>query len=268
MAFRMLERVMWVQAGWVLVILSDLDLIAPYAPCMVDDATIRIGGRTATIEDAHTWITSYFDAAENLTSKGPYAYPAYDQMDTGGDKDVLNDGDLLAPTLLNAAPSIVAFYSLRWAKPHLNNVLLTIPRDLTLARSVVDGTLTSILGDLVAVLDDPDRPMHGVRLTTLLKVLHRKRPLLIPFYDQFVRACYVGSTTEYPVPWRKKVDTKTFIVDVATAINADLEAQPARFPAKTWRPRSCREVVDARRPSLAHWQNSSNHDLNLLNLAS
>lgn len=150
-------------------------------------------------------------------------------MDTGGDADVLNDGDLLAPTLLNAPPTVVAFYSLQWAKPRLNEVLPTIPRDLTLAQSVNDGTLDGMLGDLVAVLDDPDRRMRGIRLTTLLKVLHRKRPLLIPLYDQFVRACYVGGTAEYPVPRRKKVDNTTFIVDVATAINTDLEAQPAVF---------------------------------------
>jgi hypothetical protein len=194
---------------------------------MDDDATIRIGGRTATIADARGWIGGYFDAERNATSRSPYAYPAYDRLDTGGDVDVLNDGDLLAPTLLNAAPSIVAFYSLRWAKPRLNEVLPTIPQDLSLARSVVDGALANILGDLVAVLDDPDRPMRGVRLTTLLKVLHRKRPLLIPLYDKFVNACYVGRTAEYPVPRRTKVDRKTLIVDVATAINTDLEAQPA-----------------------------------------
>ena len=195
------------------------------------DATIGIGGLSMTFAAAREWIGLYFDAERNIASMHPYAYPAYDLLDTGGDHSLLNDGDLLAPTLLNAAPSIVAFYSLQWAKTRLNEVLATIPADLTLAEAVLNGTLAGILGDLVAVLDNPERPMHGVRLTTLLKVLHRKRPLLIPLYDQFVKACYVGRTAEYPVPRRAKVDRKTLIIDIAVAINTDLEGQPAVFSA-------------------------------------
>ncbi len=48
--------------------------------------------------------------------------------------------------------------------------------------------------DLVATAQafamlDYDRP-PGVRLTKLAKVLHRKRPRLLPLYDRYVRACY------------------------------------------------------------------------------
>lgn len=191
--------------------------------------TVRIGAAEVTMSDAHQWLGSYFDETGNRTRKDPFAYPAYDRLDTGSGPDVLNDGDLLAPTLLNAAPKIVAFFSLQRTRERLQDALSVIDAGLSLSDAVAAGTTPTLLGNLVSVLDDPAAGMQGVRLTTLTKVLHRKRPAFVPLYDQFVKACYVGRTPEHPVAYRSQVRTDVYFVDVAAAISADLDAQPEAF---------------------------------------
>src|SRR3712207_5998495 len=133
---------------------------------------IRIGGRCCSTTEAEGWITDYF-SPKNRTSPAPYAHPAYDLYDSGSGPFGLNDGDLLAPALLNAAPTMRAFYSLQRVRPDLIKALKQVPLDVTLADAVAGQTMPQLLGNLVAVLDGPERP-GGVRLTTLLKVLHRK----------------------------------------------------------------------------------------------
>ena len=130
--------------------------------------------------------------------------------------------------MLNAAPTIAAFYSLQRAREHLQQRLATIDTSLTLTEAIIDGSVEALLGGLVDVLDAKPR-LHGVRLTTLLKVLHRKRPLFVPLYDRFVRACYVGTGDRYPIPYRRTVRTSTYCVDLAKAINHDLTSQEAAF---------------------------------------
>lgn len=188
---------------------------------------IYVGARTVSQVDAERWIVEYFDEASNRTTNKPYAYPAYDALDTGSSPNELNDGDLLAPTLLNAAPTIAAFYSLQSARGRLQEALGQIDPELTLAEAVANSTVDRLLGNLVAVLDD--RRLYGVRLTTLLKVLHRKRPKFVPLYDRFVKMCYVGSTVSHPVTYRRSVPTATYALDVARAICNDIESQAVEF---------------------------------------
>lgn len=140
----------------------------------------------------------------------------------------MNDGDLFAPALLNAAPTVRAFYSLQRVRPGLIKALAEIPVDLTLADAVAAETMPALLGDLVAVLDGPERP-GGVRLTTLLKVLHRKRPEFIPLYDQLVGACYYGGADPFPVRPTPGWLVSGYAVAVATAINDDLRSQQSVF---------------------------------------
>jgi hypothetical protein len=188
---------------------------------------IRIGGRCASMTDARGWIARYF-SSENQHLGRPYAHPAYDTYDSGSRTSELNDGDLLAPALLNAAPSVRAFYSLQRVRPQLTDALARIPVDLHLADAVAAGTMPSLLGDLVAVLDGPQRPV-GARLTTLLKVLHRKRPQFIPLYDQFVGACYVGAGAAFPVHRVRRRSWRDYAVAVAGAVSHDLSSQPEVF---------------------------------------
>ncbi len=69
-------------------------------------------------------------------SASPYAYPAYDTYDSGSGPFELNDGDLLAPALLNAAPTVRAFYSLQRVRPQLIEAL-TVSEDLCSQRAAL-----------------------------------------------------------------------------------------------------------------------------------
>ncbi|MEU6174630.1 DUF6308 family protein [Streptantibioticus parmotrematis] len=158
----------------------------------MDDSTLTVGGLPPIpLERAASWVKAYFDAERNTVDPKPYAYPAYDRLDTGSGPDRLGDGDLLAPTLLNAAPSIVAFYSLQAIRPRLEEALGAVPVDLSLCDAVDTGRHRRLLSGLFDVLDRPGG-VRGVRLTTLSKVLHRKRPGFVPLYDRMVWRCYVG----------------------------------------------------------------------------
>ena len=188
---------------------------------------IRIGSRSASVTEAERWVAEYF-APENLTRARPYAHPAYDTYDTRSGASELNDGDLLAPALLNAAPTVRAFYSLQRVRPQVTAALARIPVDVTLGDAVAAGTMPALLGDLAAVLDETPRPA-GVRLTTLLKVLHRKRPHFVPLYDQFVGACYVGDGDAFPVHRARTRSWRDYAVAIATAVSEDLSSQQAAF---------------------------------------
>jgi len=161
-------------------------------------------------------------------ARKPYAYPAYDTFDAESGPDELNDGGLLAPGMLNAAPTIAAFYSLQRMRKHLQQRLAAIDTALTLAQAINDGSVDALLGGPVDVLDATPRP-YGVRLTTLLKVLHRKRPLLIPLYDRFVKACYVGTGDDFPIQRRRTIPTPDYCVDLVKAINRDITSQQPAF---------------------------------------
>lgn len=189
---------------------------------------ITVGALEVGEADARRWLTDYFDADVNRTARKPYAYPAYDTFDAGSGPDELNDGDLLVSGMLNAAPTIAAFYSLQRVRKHLQQRLATIDTGLTLAQAVDDGRVDALLGGLVDVLDAEPRP-YGVRLTTLLKTLHRKRPLFVPLYDRFVKACYVGTGDDFPIQRRRTIPTADYCVDLAKAIDRDIRSQAPAF---------------------------------------
>lgn len=183
---------------------------------------LRVGGRTTSLEEAQAWVSAYFDRDRNIASPRPYAYPAYDELDTGSSTDELNDGDLIAPTLLNAAPSVRAFYGLQDLRDELTAALAATPVDVTLHEAVADGTVDRRLESFVGVLDT--RRTWGIRLTTLTKVLHRKRPRLLPLHDRFVHACYVGGTG-YPVATARNRTWAAYYTAIARGIAVDLNDQ-------------------------------------------
>jgi hypothetical protein len=172
---------------------------------------------------AEGWVRNYFDADANRLSRKPYAYPAYDSLATGSHSDELNDGDLLAPTLLNAAPSIAAFYALQSAREQVEAGLRATPASVTLESAVEDSSLERRMQALVGVLDE--RKLRGVKLTTLTKVLHRKRPDFMPLHDKFVKACFVGAQEPFPMRNDKARTWSRYWAAMATAINDDIQTQ-------------------------------------------
>lgn len=64
--------------------------------------------------------------------------------------------------------------------------------------------------------------MLGIRGTTLSKVLHRKRPALIPLHDKFVRNAYIPSRIERS----KGRGWAGYIRLLMVELQADLRANP------------------------------------------
>ncbi|GAB6897059.1 DUF6308 family protein [Kineosporia succinea] len=181
-------------------------------------SALRIGRFSVSVVKAETWVRQY--TAD--TGRPRYAYPAYEDFRSGTRSGPLEDADLLAPVLLNAKPTLEAYYWLQSQLPALNQALERIPEDA----SLTDASLSpDLLEPLFGVLDGNTR--WGVRMTTLSKVLHRKRPGFIPLWDGQVRACYYG--TGAPVPPVQGRGSGAFAVAVATALREDLTAD-----AETW----------------------------------
>lgn len=190
-------------------------------------ADIRVGGTLIPVCMAGDWLSSYTDSARH-TSKSPSAHPAYDHLDTGSAPDELNGGDLLAPTLLNAAPSVSAFCRLQAMSTRLEVALSRCPAD-PLA-SVAEDTIREVVGNLYAVLDEDHKthPAHGVGGTTLSKVLHRKRPTFLCLNDQFVWSCYVENG---PIPRVRSRSWSEYMVELALAMRKDLIQQSEEMKA-------------------------------------
>ncbi|MFJ1551949.1 DUF6308 family protein [Streptomyces sp. NPDC088246] len=196
---------------------------------------VRVGGRRVALATAVGWVAAYFDERGNAAAaavKGgkPYAYPAYDRMETGSGPDRLNDGDLLAPVLLNVAPSVKAVFNLQAIRSGLEAVLAGIPQDLTLQAAVAGGSHGQPLQALGGFLDQGGG-VPGVGGTILMKIMHRKRPLFLPLYDTQVYACYCGTTVDHPIQPVPKRTWAEFFTLLAESMASDLESQPAQWKA-------------------------------------
>ncbi|MEU7305391.1 DUF6308 family protein [Streptomyces sp. NPDC007206] len=197
------------------------------------DSKVRVGGRSAEVEVAARWVRSYFNESANRAAAAakrgkPFAYPLYDRMATGSGPDELNDGDFLAPLLLNAGPTMVAVYSLQAVRPVLEAGLAAIPQDLTLQTAVVCDRHWPLFEGLIGVLDAPAR-VPGIGLTKLTKILHRKRPLFVPLFDRQVKACYYSTHANYPMHPTPGRPVARFFSTLAACMTRDLEEQPEQW---------------------------------------
>jgi len=183
---------------------------------------ITVGMHSLSMDDAAEIITQYTGNVELRRKRRDfYAWPYYDQMDTGSAASELNDGDLLAPVLLNVNPGIHGLASLQECRPALVTLLHEVPENLSL--DDVDATEDVIdqVAKLFSVLDTHDA--FGIGGTTLSKVLHRKRPALIPLHDTFVRQAYVPERIE---PARSR-SWERYVRLLVSEMKADLCASPA-----------------------------------------
>ncbi|MBQ0911014.1 DUF6308 family protein [Streptomyces sp. RM99] len=192
--------------------------------------TVRVGGRSVGLDQATQWIRQYFDAEANqaaaVAARGrPYAFPVYDRMDTGSGPNELNDGDLLAPVLLNVTPKLHAILNLQAVRPDLEAVLAAIPPKLTLQDAVASGAHAEPLHRIGGLLDSP-APLRGVGGTILMKIMHRKRPLFLPLYDTQVYACYCGPGARYPIKKSPQRTWAQFLRLLGDAMARDLDEQP------------------------------------------
>jgi hypothetical protein len=117
-----------------------------------------------------------------------YAWPAYDTLETNGSAGLVT-GDLLAPALLEAHIDSARFGVLVEMLPQLEAVRDLPPCGLA---DATDADITSV-ASLFEVLDSEQYRRRGVRGTIVSKVLHRKRPDLVPLYDSRIDAGYRAS---------------------------------------------------------------------------
>lgn len=144
--------------------------------------TLTVGGASISVDEATDLVGTY---VANKTRT--WAYPAYDAY-PGHPGAELGRADLLAPALLNAGQNpIETYYGFETLLQPLNAGLARLDLTTTLA-AAGDDTIDAI-AQLYGVLDTT-KPKH-ISLTKLSKVLHRKRPGLLPLYDRNIRACYV-----------------------------------------------------------------------------
>lgn len=174
---------------------------------------MQVGGTFCTVVQAQKWARAY------LQSSAGFAYPSYDSYVTNS-ATTLCDGDLLAPTLLNARPTITAYESLVSIRPYLDQVLSSLAD-----RSIFEAT-DADLRDVASLYEPLTRGLPDVQGTTLSKVLHRKRPDLIPLYDQNILWCYRDSPSA-PLDRDPGRSWPNFMFLLCKAIQADLHRPEA-----------------------------------------
>lgn len=175
---------------------------------------VRVGGASRPWSEVEVHVKDY------LSGTGGWAYPAYDTY-PGTPGSEVGEADLLAVCLLNAGQNpIPTYYGLQGLIPAMNNSLAKLPADETFAEASQE-TLSGI-ADLFGILDDT--PTSQVGKTKLMKVLHRKRPELIPLFDENIRRCY-SEIGDPPVPAMKRRSHRDFAIAWLPALQQDLREQ-------------------------------------------
>jgi hypothetical protein len=176
---------------------------------------LRVGGRTIGFDEAKAWAKTYL-----VDRPGVSAYPAYDGY-PGSPGETVERQDLLAVALLNVSNNpLPVYYGLENLMEPLNDRLNHPALTGGLAAAGPD-TLEAIV-DLFGILEQ--RPTKYVRLTTLSKVLHRKRPDLLPLFDDNIGYCY-SQCEGAPVPYERGRSTADYRHAWLTALRDDLAGQ-------------------------------------------
>lgn len=156
---------------------------------------MRLARGTREIFDAETLLEEYIGPRRRGLR---YAYPYYDGLVTNGDPTTLCTGDLLAPSLLGAPVELDRMKTLTSLLPLLQRGLDLLPVHATIMGAGPE--LLKQVADLYDPLDDPSVEDRDVKGSLLAKVLHRKRPALIPLFDSRVRDFYRGESAVPPAP--------------------------------------------------------------------
>ncbi len=163
-----------------------------------------------------------------LDPRNGHAWPAYDTLQTNGSAELV-DGDLLAPALIGADVDRGRFLLLREMLPRLSAVA-DLP---AVGLEDADDDQVAAVAELFAVLDEAPYAGRGpggspVRGTILSKVLHRKRPELVPLYDSRIFESYTAPGALERAAHRSWRD---FMALLCAQMRADLQAEADAFAA-------------------------------------
>jgi hypothetical protein len=178
------------------------------------DAVVLCKG-TMQIEHPDEVLRDYVDV------RNGFAFPSYDRLVTNG-SPMLVDGDLLAPALIGAEVDRGRFSLLREMLPALQGVA-NLPRGPL--EDADDATIVAV-ADLFAVLDQAPYAGKGVRGTIISKVLHRKRPDLVPLYDSRIFESY---TAPGAIPRAAHRTWREFMELLCRQMRDDLRAETEAF---------------------------------------
>lgn len=176
---------------------------------------MTVGGETVSFTEARDWATEYL-----VGRPGTSAYPAYDAY-PGADMESVGPQDLLAVALLNVSNKPLKVYYGLQGQVKLLNERLKHPELKGSLRDATQNTREAI-ADVFDVLEE--KRADNVRLTTLSKVLHRKRPDLLPLFDDKIRHCYT-ECPEAPVPNVRKRSKRDYRLAWLAAVQHDLDRQ-------------------------------------------
>lgn len=133
----------------------------------------------------------------------------------------MDEADLFVVSLLNLGQrENPTYYELKELIPAMSEALTKLPTDETFADASPE-TFDAI-ADLFGILDE--RPTPQVGKTKLMKVLHRRRPELIPLFDENIRCCY-SEIGEPLVPAVKNRSHGDFAVAWLPALQNDVRNQ-------------------------------------------
>ena len=158
---------------------------------------------------------------DHLDTRNSWSFPAYDQLVTNGSATLV-DGDLLAPVLIGTAVDRDRFLLLRELMPRIAGVADLPP----VALQDADDEAVAQVAALFAVLDDAPYAGRGVRGTILSKVLHRKRPDLVPLYDSRIFESYTAPGAIERSLHRSWQDSMTLLL---RQMRADLQQEADTF---------------------------------------
>jgi hypothetical protein len=178
---------------------------------------MRLCGESLPIDDPEGLLADY------LTPSFGYAWPAYDTLVTNGGPSLVS-GDLLAPVLLDAHVDAARFGVLFEMLPELEGIGSLPACSLADARDDDIAAVAALFG----VLDSEKYRRRGVRGTIVSKVLHRKRPDLVPLYDSRIDAGYRASGRMPHDPHRPWVE---FVDLLCRLMRDDLQREAEQFAA-------------------------------------
>lgn len=177
--------------------------------------TLKVGGATVDFDEARGWARTYLTERPKTS-----AYPAYDGY-PGAPGELLGPQDLLAASLLNVSNNpIPVYYGLENLMPSINERLSDPALTGELAHAS-EETLEAIVR-VFGVLETT--PTKYVKLTTLSKVLHRKRPNLLPLFDDNISYCY-SQCKDAPVPYTEGRSYAAYRYAWLKALQEDLATQ-------------------------------------------
>jgi hypothetical protein len=156
-----------------------------------------------------------------LDPRNGYAYPSYDTLATNGSSELV-DGDLLAPALMGVEVDRARFRLLRDMLPALEGVADLPP----VALQDADDDHVLCVAGIFGMLDEPRYAGRGVRGTIVSKVLHRKRPDLVPLYDSRIFEAY---TAPGAIPRSTDRSWQQFMALLCRQMRADLRAEADAF---------------------------------------